>query len=211
MFYVGIHNGSNPLYMGSGKRLKRAQKELGMDRFTKRVVFRHPDYEVIRKMEKKIVNRKFLTRDDVYNEAIGGGSTNWKRKGAKRTLETRLKMSKARKGKKWTPERRKRMIKRLKAQGRNVPCVIEGIVYETVADASIALRIHYQTIISRLRSIKFSNYHSPKIKKIPTGKLCIINNITYKNVLVASKELGISHQTIRNRIINPNFPNYRFA
>lgn len=211
MFYVGIHKGTNPNYMGSGKRLKQAQKELGMDRFTMRIVYRHPDYEVVRNMEKKIVDIKFLTRDDVYNEAVGGNNTNFGRKVAKRTLETRLKISKAHKGKKWSPERRKRMIERLKAAGRNVPCTIDGISYETVADASIALGIHYPTIISRLQSIKFSNYHSPRIEKIPTGKFCTIDGITYRNVLAASKELGIRHQTIRKRIVNPNFPNYRFT
>lgn len=211
MFYVGIHKGTNPNYMGSGKRLKRAQKELGMDRFTMRIVYRHPDYETVREMEKKIVDIKFLTRDDVYNEAVGGGNTNLGRKVAKRTPETRLKMSKARKGKKWTPKQRKRTMESRKAKGRTVPCTIDGISYETIADASIALGIHYQTIIFRLRSIKFSNYHSPKIEKIAPSKFCIINGITYRNVLAASKELGISHQTIRNRIVNPNFPNYRFA
>lgn len=211
MFYVGIHKGNNPNYMGSGKRLKRAQKELGMDRFTMRIVYRHPDYEAVRKMEKKIVDIKFLARDDVYNEAVGGGNTNLGRKVAKRTLETRLKMSKARKGKKWSPERRKRMIERLKAAGKNVPCTIDGISYETVAGASAALGIHYDTIMFRLRSINFSNYHSPKIEKIPPGKFCTINGITYRNTFVASKKLGMSRQTIRNRIVNPNFPNYRFA
>ena len=211
MFYVGIHKGTNPYYMGSGKRLKQAQKELGMNRFTIRIVYRHPDYEVVRKMEKKIVDIKFLTRDDVYNEAVGGRNTNLGRKIAKKTLETRLKMSKAHKGKKWTPERRKRMIERLKAAGKNVPCTIDGISYETVADASVALGIHYQAIMSRLRSIKFSNYHSPRIEKITSGKFCTINGITYRNTFAASKKLGMNRQTIRNRIVNPNFPNYRFA
>lgn len=93
-FYIGIHKTDNldDGYMGSGKRLKRAQKRDGLEFFNKEILFDFDNYEEMVAKEKEIVIEEFLKRDDVYNLDLGGGG-GWHFVNNDLTLEERKRIS----------------------------------------------------------------------------------------------------------------------
>ncbi len=93
-----------------------------------------------------------------------------------------------------------------------VGVLIEGIIYTSIAEASKQLNLKYSTLVNRLESDNFPNYHLLKkdnkkknIKKIGI----IIDNINYDSLKEASLILRINQSTIRWRIKSLNFPNYK--
>ncbi len=73
--YVGFHKTNNldDSYMGSGKKLIRAIKKYGVERFKKEYLYFCETYENMLSMEADIVNEEFVLREDTYNIVIGGG------------------------------------------------------------------------------------------------------------------------------------------
>lgn len=75
MIYIGAHitKNINDSYMGSGTNIKKAIKEFGMENFEKIILYQFDNLEDMIDMENKIVNKEFISRNDVYNLCIGGG------------------------------------------------------------------------------------------------------------------------------------------
>ena len=74
--YIGCHQTNNldDGYMGSGKVLLLAQKKYGIENFQKEILSFYPDAESMFEAEKKIVTREFISKDNNYNLAEGGGN-----------------------------------------------------------------------------------------------------------------------------------------
>lgn len=72
--YVGVHKTVNidDGYMGSGKIIKRAIKNHGIDNFKKDILEIFVNSESMYAKEKEIVTDEFLLREDVYNLRRGG-------------------------------------------------------------------------------------------------------------------------------------------
>lgn len=72
--YVGVHKTQNlgDGYMGSGKVIRRAICKHGVENFTKVILETFKNAEAMYAREKKIVNKKFLSRKDTYNIRRGG-------------------------------------------------------------------------------------------------------------------------------------------
>lgn len=81
MYYYGIHSQrkdsgklpENDGYMGSGVRLRRAQRKYGLDKFTKSIIKTFSTRDEARLEERKIVNEITVKDEKCYNIAIGGG------------------------------------------------------------------------------------------------------------------------------------------
>lgn len=120
--YIGKHVTKNPndSYLGSGKYICRAIKKYGRQAFEKTILFYCSSEEELNLKEKEIVTEEFLQTTNTYNMRIGGeggyiGKDFYnsirgvpkspeaiqkgaeKRKGQKRSLDSKEKMSKAHK------------------------------------------------------------------------------------------------------------------
>lgn len=70
--YVGVHNGSNPDYLGSGQALEPAIRKYGKENFTRETIFEGTPEECL-ELERFIVDEQFVLREDTYNLTVGGG------------------------------------------------------------------------------------------------------------------------------------------
>jgi hypothetical protein len=75
MIYIGVHvtKNTNDSYMGSGRNIKKAIKEFGLENFEKIVLYQFDNKEEMLEKEKELVNREFIARQDTYNIIVGGG------------------------------------------------------------------------------------------------------------------------------------------
>lgn len=72
--YIGVHKTSNmdDGYMGSGKLIKAAIAKYGVEYFIKDVITFFDSEDEMYLAESEIVTEEFLSREDVYNLALGG-------------------------------------------------------------------------------------------------------------------------------------------
>lgn len=72
--YVGVHKTANPndRYLGSGLHLNSAIKKHGRHNFKKEILHLCETKEEAYRLEKSIVNREFIGREDTYNMNLGG-------------------------------------------------------------------------------------------------------------------------------------------
>lgn len=75
--YVGMHSTYNldDGYMGSGTLLRKAVAKYGEDNFSTQILHSLPDRKSLIEMEREIVDKLFVARDDTYNIVIGGGGS----------------------------------------------------------------------------------------------------------------------------------------
>ncbi|ACL78373.1 segC homing endonuclease [Escherichia phage JS10] len=94
MIYVGVHQTDNleDGYMGSGKALKEAQAELGMDNFDKHIIKFFGTQDECYLAEREIVNKSFAKSSLTYNIKKGGMGGWIVRNGYKHTEATKDKM-----------------------------------------------------------------------------------------------------------------------
>ena len=74
MIYVGVHKTTNinDGYMGSGRALREAYDEFGIDAFRKDILEWFDNAEDMFAREREMVDATFLNRPDVYNVRRGG-------------------------------------------------------------------------------------------------------------------------------------------
>lgn len=72
--YIGFHSTTNvdDGYLGSGKLLKKAIEKYGVDNFEREIIAEFDNKEEAERLERILVNREYVERDDTYNLSIGG-------------------------------------------------------------------------------------------------------------------------------------------
>jgi len=72
--YIGVHSTKNLFdgYMGSGTNIIRAIKKHGIEKFTKKILYRFADRETLMICESVVVDNEFVLRDNTYNIRCGG-------------------------------------------------------------------------------------------------------------------------------------------
>ena len=72
--YVGVHSTYNldDGYIGTGKNIKKAIKKYGKENFKRDILYYCYDIEHAYEIEKNIVTKSFVNRNDVYNLIEGG-------------------------------------------------------------------------------------------------------------------------------------------
>jgi hypothetical protein len=91
--YIGIHSTEdiNDEYMGSGTLIIKAIEKYGKDNFTKTILKYCKNRELLVELEKKVVNQKFVDRQDTYNLTLGGSSLKSTWKTSNETINFKLK------------------------------------------------------------------------------------------------------------------------
>lgn len=95
--YIGKHS-TNILddgYLGSGDLILAAIKKYGKENFIREILFIFQTEKDALDKEEELVTENFVSRDDNYNIALGGGNPT---RGRKLSDETRRKMSNSKKG-----------------------------------------------------------------------------------------------------------------
>lgn len=79
-FYYGVHSTDklDDGYMGSGKNLRLAYKEYGIENFTKEIIKFFDSSDEAFEYESEIVNEELVKNDDCYNIQTGGKTFNSK-------------------------------------------------------------------------------------------------------------------------------------
>jgi len=70
--YIGVHNGSNELYLGSGDALKNAIKRYGRKKFVRETLFEFATEEEAYAKEAEIVTEEIVKDPTYYNINVGG-------------------------------------------------------------------------------------------------------------------------------------------
>lgn len=108
--YIGVHSTDdlNDGYMGSGRAITNAIRRYGVENFKKEILVDFETAELAYRLEKMLVDEKFIKRKDTYNAMVGGvgGDT---RSGKRPSEETRRKMSESHRGKTHSEETRKKL------------------------------------------------------------------------------------------------------
>ncbi len=153
--YIGKHitNNLNDNYMGSGKILLRAIKKYGIMKFKKELLYKFKTKKEMNNMERKIINKEFLSRKDVYNIKYGGnGGWDYVNKllehtGKKHSLKTKKKMSIVHRNKKHSLKTRKKMStlakKRLR-EPKNNSMYGKKHSFETKKKISLSLKKYFK-------------------------------------------------------------------
>lgn len=71
-YYIGVHNGKDPYYLGSGTALSRAVQKYGRDCFIKTVLLSNLTQEQAFKLEQKIITQDIVDDPLCYNLTTGG-------------------------------------------------------------------------------------------------------------------------------------------
>lgn len=102
--YIGKHKTSNldDGYLGSGSLLKKAISKYGVENFKKEILYILDTVEEMNLKEKELVTKEFVSNKNTYNLRLGGeGGFDYIHANAI-SIQTRLKISKALKGRKGT-------------------------------------------------------------------------------------------------------------
>lgn len=71
-FYIGVHNGSNDGYLGSGSLLKEAIRKYGRDCFIRETISTFDTSEEAYEYEKSLITDDLISSSDCYNIGPGG-------------------------------------------------------------------------------------------------------------------------------------------
>ena len=153
-FYIGKHQTKdlNDGYMGSGKAIRAAIKQYGIESFTKEILFVFDNEAEMNAKEKELVTENLVNDSKSYNLGIGGeGGAHFK--GRQHTADTKNKIKNSMIGKKYNKTsdqlKRENESRRIKNNGKffsdstilNIikakgsPVVINGVQYYSQSQA----------------------------------------------------------------------------
>jgi hypothetical protein len=91
--YIGIHSTKNmdDGYYGSGNLISKSIKKYGKHNFTKTILKFCDSREELVNLEREIVNKYFIIREDTYNLCLGGSSINSTWENSNKTIKNKLK------------------------------------------------------------------------------------------------------------------------
>ena len=75
--YIGVTNGNDPHYLGSGQALKFAFVKYGRSNFIRETLYEVEDKELAYFIEELIVDNDFINNPNNYNLQVGGCGSEW--------------------------------------------------------------------------------------------------------------------------------------
>lgn len=172
--YVGAHatNIEDDGYLGSGKLLTQAIKKYGRENFKRKVLSYHETWDDALRAERVIVDEQFVLRDDTYNLKLGGEGSWFHRRGIKRTLEEKQKISDKLRGRAFSDEHKDRISQsHANVSGSNNPMFGRGPTKGSFSE-----------------------------KNHPFANSILIDGIRFSSVLQAAKSLNVTRHAIRKLI-----------
>lgn len=71
-FYVGVHTGNDPRYLGSGVRLNRAIRKYGRQNFSRTTLAEFDSVEKAYEFESWLIDKNAVKNENIYNMRLGG-------------------------------------------------------------------------------------------------------------------------------------------
>tara|TARA_B110000977_G_C10792855_1_gene383139 strand:+ start:31 stop:552 length:522 start_codon:yes stop_codon:yes gene_type:complete len=148
-YYFGVHNLSDPTYLGSGEALKKAIKKYGTKNFTREVISEFENPEDAFFCESLLVDKEMISRKDCYNMKIGGFGGACSEESAEKIRKSKLGDKNPNKpgeensffGKNHSTEQKLKWSK-----SRGVSILYEGVEYHSLREASRLLKKCRKTI-----------------------------------------------------------------
>lgn len=145
--YIGVHSTEDieDGYLGSGKLLHKAIVKYGKSNFTREIIKLCDSRDEALELERLLVDKEFLKREDVYNLVIGGprGNHNYST-----SEETKKKISEANKGKPVSEETKRKISETL--TGR--PSPQKGTKHSDESKAKMSLASKGRTLSAEWRA-----------------------------------------------------------
>lgn len=237
--YVGVHRTHDPNddYLGSGKALLTAVKKYGKENFRKEVLAICETEQEMFELERELVSEDVTQDRSNYNLAPGGregkvisyeqradisktlkeyfkDNRNHPFTNKRHTEETRKHLSDIHTGKKISKETNQKRSKSLMGRNcldRRKPVSVNGVIYESVADAAKKLDVNYITAKWRTRNESkgwryLTEDETPDHLK--SAHSCSVDGVTFKTMKDAALAHGIEPATAIGRFKSPNFPNW---
>jgi len=209
--YIGITgrdlDGGDP-YLGSGKHLLSSIKKYGKKRFTREILLRHEDLELVAFVEEELVDEEFVARKDTYNIVIGGGYPPVHKGeahplfGVGHSEESKKKMSdnspdmsgknNPRYGCKLSEETKKKMV-----ENRIAPSGKDHYMYGRTGNKNHFYGGHHTEETKKALSEARRGEKNPMFgTKSPNAKRIEIDGIKYETQQEAADALGVERHTI---------------
>lgn len=186
-FYVGVHNGRDPAYLGSGDRIARMLRKYPRGEFAKQIVASFDTMEEAYDLEAELVDDDLLAHPLCVNISHGGFGAASLTEEAKQKIsraklgnvhsaETKKKLSKIAKGRpspnkgnKWTEEMKKSLSDKMKG---NTPWN-KGVKHSEETKKKIAEANTGKTSWKKgLTGFKMKDEQKKKLAEKMTGKVC---------------------------------------
>lgn len=237
--YIGVHRTPDPNdnYLGSGKALLTAVKKYGKENFRKEVLAICETEQEMFELERKLVSEEVTQDRSNYNIAPGGQEgkviSEEQKADIRKTLKeyfkdnrnhaftdknhkssSKDKMSKWHSGKVLSQETKQRMSDSRKGMlmlDRRKPVSVNGVIYESVADAAKKLNVNYITAKWRVKNQK-KGWRYLTEEEVPdrlkSAYSCSVDGVTFRTMKDAALAHGIEPATARGRFKSSNFPNW---
>lgn len=204
-------------YLGSGTYFKRALATYGREAFTREILAEAKSKYELEALEEGFIHYYNAVHDpNFYNlkqTSIGGDTftTN-----PRKEYIRELKSIKAR-GKnnpQYEAVKTEKMINSVK-EANSKKVVANGVLYNSLTEASKDLGVAVSTINYRLDSEGFPNYIRLSPKKDMTGRIVSnkkravsVEGVTYESIAEASRCLGCSKAKVKGRVKSEDFPTW---
>ena len=168
--YIGVHNDTDPEYLGSGYHLYNAIKLYGREHFIRETLFEGTDEEMYSK-EEEIVTRDFVNQKENYNIALGGGGCD-----VPYTEKRRKKVSEANKGRIFSEEHKRNLSEARKGNlhseetRKKMSEVHKGRIFSDESKRRMSIST---------KGVPKSEAHKKKLSEARKGK----TGITYKQIV----------------------------
>ena len=207
-YYIGVHCGNNPKYLGSGKRLKLAINKYGIENFMRETLREFSVEQDAYEYERLIVDEILVENNNCYNIVLGGGNPP-SQKGKNVSLKTRNKLSDARKkgipnmlGKIHSEETKRKMsisAKRGEAHHLYGKHLSEDHK-EKISDANKGIKNH-------MYGKHFSSDHIEKLIQSHQIYIYYIDDNIFSNISEAGEYFNVHPTTISRWCKSSNKPN----
>jgi len=167
-FYIGKHQTQdlNDGYMGSGKAIRAAIKQYGIESFTKKILFIFDTEAEMNAKEKEIITEELVQNINSYNLGIGGeGGAHFK--GKHHTLETKVKIKNSMIGKKYKKTsdqlKKENELRRIKNNGKFFS---NATILNIIKAKGSPVNINGVQYYSQSQAKRETGYSFSKIKKL---------------------------------------------
>lgn len=209
-------------YLGSGTYVKRAIKKYGSENFSREILFLALDQEELDELEILCIELSNAVESDKYynlKKTAKGGDTFTHNPNKEKTRELYRKIRSGERNSQYGKPKSEKMIQAVK-EANSKKIMVDGIVYNSIAEGSKALGIKVTTLCFRLKSEYKHNYLyldengnaiSKNIREWKhSAKKIMVDGIVYNSIYQYAKSSGVSSTWVKHRLNSDKYPNFEY-